>query len=68
MNKVVHNQDEKRAIETRDRILAEKNLDYIGRFSLLSTVLMILVGLGQIFVIRSLFEEKGYLRKIFKFM
>lgn len=65
--RVVHNQDEKRAIERRDRVLVDNNLKYINRFSLLSTFLMIAVGFGQIMIIRSLFDEKSRLRKLFKF-
>ncbi|XP_053211575.1 transmembrane emp24 domain-containing protein 1-like [Panonychus citri] len=64
--KIVHSQDERRAIERRDRVLVDNNSKTINRFSFVSTLLMIVVGLGQIMVIRSLFDEKSHLRKIFK--
>jgi len=63
---MVHSQDERRVIEKRDRKLVEQNFTFINRFSLLSTFVMIMVGLIQLFVIRSLFQEKDYLKKLFK--
>lgn len=63
---MVHSQDERRVIEKRDRKLVEQNFTFINRFSLLSTFVMIMIGLIQLFVIRSLFQEKDYLKKLFK--
>jgi len=64
--RVSHEQEIRRAIETRDRNVAEQNYDYVNRFSMVSIVVMIFVGLLQLYMIRSLFENKSYIRKIFK--
>lgn len=64
--KVVHAQDERRAIERRDRNLVEKNFEYVNRFSVASILLFGIIGLLQVFMIRSLFEEKSVLKNMFK--
>lgn len=66
MIRVSHEQEQRRAVETRDRNIAEQNYDYVNRFSMMSIGVMITVGLVQIYLIRSLFETKSYLKKIFK--
>lgn len=63
---VTHEQEIRRAVETRDRNIAESNYDYINRFSMVSIAIMFFVGLLQIYLIRSLFENKSYIKKIFK--
>ena len=62
--KIVHSQDERRAIEKRDRSIVEHNLSFINGFSLLSTVLMIVVGVVQIVTIKSLFEQKSFIKNL----
>ena len=64
--KVVHSQDEWRAIEKRDRTIAELNFDFINRFSILSILVFIAVAVTQLFVIRSLFEDKGFVRDMMR--
>lgn len=64
--KVTHKQAERRGVETRDRNIAEQNYDYVNRFSWLSITVMIVVGALQLYMIRSLFETKSYVKKIFK--
>ncbi|XP_054162748.1 transmembrane emp24 domain-containing protein 1-like [Oppia nitens] len=64
--RVSHEQEIRRAIETRDRNIAESNYDYVNRFSMVSIMVMIGVGLIQIYMIRSLFETKSVIKKFFK--
>ncbi|RWS17401.1 transmembrane emp24 domain-containing protein 1-like protein [Dinothrombium tinctorium] len=64
--KVEHYQNERQAIERRDRIIAEKNFNYINRFSFLSVLFMIILGVLQIVIIRSLFEEKSFIKRWIK--
>ncbi|CAG2162828.1 unnamed protein product [Oppiella nova] len=66
MIRVTHEQEIRRAVENRDRNIAESNYDYVNRFSMLSIGVMFSVGLVQIYLIRSLFENKSYVKKIFK--
>jgi len=64
--RVTHEQEVRRALESRDRNVAEQNHDYVNRFSMVSIFVMISVGLLQLYMIRSLFENKSYVKKIFK--
>lgn len=64
--RIEHAQNDRRAIERRDRNIVEQNFDYVNRFSVMSLALFAIVGLLQVFMIRSLFEEKSVLKRIFK--
>ncbi|KAI1290397.1 Transmembrane emp24 domain-containing protein 5 [Halotydeus destructor] len=64
--KIQHAQDERQAVERRDRNIVEKNFEYVNRFSIMSILLLAFVGTLQVFLIRSLFEEKSVLKKLFK--
>ena len=64
--RVTHQQEIRRAIETRDRNIAESNYDYVNRFSMLSIFVMLFVGFLQLYLIRSLFETKSLIKKVFK--
>lgn len=66
MTRVTHEQEVRRAVETRDRNIAESNYDYVNRFSMVSIALMLAVGLLQLYLIRSLFETKSLIKKVFK--
>lgn len=46
--------------------MAEQNYDYVNRFSMASIAVMFFVGLLQLYMIRSFFDDKNYLRKVFK--
>ncbi|XP_029841084.3 transmembrane emp24 domain-containing protein 5 [Ixodes scapularis] len=68
MDKVKHFQDTMRAHEARDRNIQEHNFIRVNQFSLLFIVVMLGVGAVQVIMVRSLFEERSRLRKVFKFM
>lgn len=66
LTKVVHAQEEHRAVERRDRNVVEQNFEYVNRFSLISIIAFILVALTQLIFIRSFFDDKSVIRKYFK--
>ncbi|XP_064477387.1 transmembrane emp24 domain-containing protein 1-like [Ornithodoros turicata] len=66
LNRVEHFQDQKKASETRDRNLQEHNFTRVNNFSILFIVVMLAVGAVQVVMIRSLFDERSKLHKIFK--
>ncbi|XP_035213420.1 transmembrane emp24 domain-containing protein 5-like [Stegodyphus dumicola] len=68
LSKIKHHQDQLKAIESRDRNLQEHNFTRVNQFSMLIIVVMIVVGTVQVFMVRSLFEEKSKLHKIFKLL
>lgn len=61
--RVGHEQEERRAIERRDRNIVEANFEYINRFSLLTTVVTLIVLLVQLVFIKSFFDDSSILRK-----
>uniref|UniRef100_G3MSC9 GOLD domain-containing protein n=2 Tax=Amblyomma TaxID=6942 RepID=G3MSC9_AMBMU len=68
LNQVTHYQDTKRAHEARDRNVQEHNFTRVNQFSMLFIVVMLTVGAIQVFMVRSLFEERSRLRKIFQYL
>lgn len=66
--KLVHHQNEWRAIENRDRSIAELNFEYINRFSIIAILVFIVVALTQLFAIRSLFEDKNFVKGMLRKM
>lgn len=63
---VVHFQNERQAIERRDRNIIEETYSYVNKFSLLTIFVMMFVSLMQIIVIRNLFEEKNFFTKLLR--
>ena len=61
--KVVHSQEERRAIERRDRNIVEQNFEYVNRFSLYSILAFVSVAITQLLLIRSFFDNQSVLRK-----
>ncbi|XP_023226135.1 transmembrane emp24 domain-containing protein 5-like [Centruroides sculpturatus] len=68
LNKMKHFQDQKRAIEARDRSVQEHNFTRVNFYSILAICVMLCVGAVQVLTIRSLFEDKSKLHKIFKLL
>ncbi|KAH9383080.1 hypothetical protein HPB48_023810 [Haemaphysalis longicornis] len=68
LNQVKHYQDVKRAHEARDRNVQEHNFIRVNQFSMLFIVVMLSVGAVQVVMVRSLFEERSRLRKIFQYL
>ncbi|KAK7099266.1 transmembrane emp24 domain-containing protein 5-like [Littorina saxatilis] len=52
--------------EARDRNIAEANFNRINNFSAFQLFIMVTVGLTQVLMIRSLFQEKSTSRAVFK--
>ncbi|KAB7502814.1 Transmembrane emp24 domain-containing protein 1 [Armadillidium nasatum] len=59
-------QDQLRAFEARDRNIAENNYSRVNRMSLLNLAVMLVTGLIQVLLLRSLFDEKSRLHKLWK--
>lgn len=68
LTKVKHFQDQLRAIETRDRNLQEHNFTRVNQFSIVIICVMVIVGAVQVLMLKSLFEEKSKLHRIFKLL
>ena len=66
MTKTRHLQEQIRAHEFRDRTIAEHNFERINFWSFVQVIVMIVAGLSQVLMIRSIFDEKSPIRKIFK--
>ena len=63
LDKSQQNQNMLRAHEMRDRSVQESNFERVNFWSAIQLGLMITVGLVQVILIRSLFEEKSTLSK-----
>lgn len=66
LDKMGQNLDKSRNLQTvlkmyeaRDRNIVESNFDRVNMFSGIQLAVMLLVGLVQVFLIRSLFEDKS---------
>lgn len=68
LNQVKHYQDQMRAHEARDRNIQEHNFIRVNQFSLLFIVVMLGVGAVQVIMVRSLFEERSRLHKLFRLL
>jgi len=66
ITKTRHLQEQIRAHEFKDRSIAERNFERINFWSLIHAIVMIVAGLSQVLMIRSIFDEKSPIRKIFK--
>lgn len=66
LTKVVHAQEEHRAVERRDRNIVEQNFEYVNRFSILLIGAFIAVAMTQLLFIRAFFDDKSPIRKYFK--
>lgn len=52
--------------EARDRNIVEQNFDRVNFFSGLHSAVMIIVGLIQVYLIRSLFDDKSKVSGLMK--
>jgi len=64
ITKSKHLQEQIRAHEFRDRSIAERNFERINFWSMVHAIVMIVAGLSQVMMIRSIFDEKSPVRKI----
>lgn len=61
-----HLQEQIRAHEFRDRSIAEHNFERVNFWSIVQVFIMVGAGLTQVVMIRSIFDEKSPIRKLFK--
>ena len=61
-----HFQDQLRAVEYRDRSMAEHNFENVNFWSVCHMTIMIIAGLCQVILVRSLFDEKSSIHGIWK--
>ena len=59
-------QEQIRAHEFRDRSIAERNFERVNFWSFVQCGIMIVAGFAQVIMIRSIFDEKSPVRKIFR--
>ncbi|XP_058495380.1 transmembrane emp24 domain-containing protein 5 [Solea solea] len=62
LSKSVQIQTVLRAFEARDRNIQESNFDRVNLWSVINLILMMLVSAVQVYVVRSLFEDKRKIR------
>ena len=63
MIKIVHLQEERRAIERRDRNVVEQNFEYVNRLNFYSILALVSVALTQLMLIRGFFDDQSIIRK-----
>uniref|UniRef100_T1JJH8 GOLD domain-containing protein n=1 Tax=Strigamia maritima TaxID=126957 RepID=T1JJH8_STRMM len=66
LNKVKHIQDQLRAFEARDRNIQEHNFYQVNTWSMTQIVIMLVVGAIQVLMVRSLFDDRSRVHKIWK--
>lgn len=59
-------QDVMRAHEARDRNFIEGNFELVNRWSIIQVFIMVLVGGLQVYMVRSLFDDKNRVHQIWK--
>ena len=59
-------QDQIRNFEARDRNTAENNYERVNFWSAVHIVILMLTGIVQVIMVRSLFDEKSTLRRLWK--
>ncbi|XP_020774549.1 transmembrane emp24 domain-containing protein 5 [Boleophthalmus pectinirostris] len=62
LSKSVHIQTVLRAFEARDRNLQESNFDRVNFWSITNLIVMVIVSAVQVYLVRSLFEDKRKIR------
>lgn len=66
VNKVKHLQKTVSTNEARDRYIAEENFTKVNSFSVVQVVIMIMVGIVQVVMVRSLFEDNSKVNRILR--
>lgn len=65
-NRIKHMQDQLRAYEARDRNIQEHNYDRVNNWSMIQITLMACVGAVQVVMVRSLFDDKSRMHRLWK--
>lgn len=66
LTKVRHTQDMFKSYEARDRNVAEENFFKVNSFSLVQVLVMVAVGIIQVIMVRSLFDDGSKVHMIWK--
>lgn len=66
LKKAKHFQDLLKSTEARDRNVAEENYFKVNTFSLIQLILMLVVGIIQVIMVKSLFDDRSKVHKIWK--
>lgn len=66
LKKARHFQDILKSTEARDRNVAEENYFKVNTFSLIQLLLMFFVGIVQVIMVKSLFDDSSKVHKIWK--
>lgn len=66
LNKVEYHQAILRAYEARDRAIMNANFDRVSFWSLLNSIVLVGVGVLQVYMIRSFFEENSKIGKMLR--
>uniref|UniRef100_A0A0N5B182 GOLD domain-containing protein n=1 Tax=Syphacia muris TaxID=451379 RepID=A0A0N5B182_9BILA len=66
LNEVEYYQSVERAYEARDRAIMNANYDRVNFWSIINSILLVTVGLLQVFVIRSLFDESSKVNRFLR--
>lgn len=66
LNKVQHLQDTIKSHEARDRNIAEENFFRVNSWSMIQICVMVVVGLIQVIMLKSLFDDKSRAHNIWK--
>lgn len=66
LNKVQHLQDTIKSHEARDRNIAEENFFKVNTWSMIQIVLMVIVGMIQVVMLKSLFDNTSKAHNIWK--
>ncbi|VDK65310.1 unnamed protein product [Onchocerca ochengi] len=66
LNKIEYHQSLLRAYEARDRSVMNANLERVTLWSFINSTVLIIVGLLQVYMIRSLFEDNSKLGQLLR--
>jgi len=66
MEKARHLQDLIRVTDLKDRTLAEHNFERVNFMSIVYLIVLVVSGLAQVLLLRSLFDEKSKINPLWK--
>lgn len=66
LNRIRHLQEVLKSIEARDRNVVEESFFKVNTYSMVQLILMVAVGMIQVVMVRSLFDEKSRAHRLWK--
>ena len=66
INKAKHQQDLIRITDLKDRSIMEHNFERVNTMSMFYVVVLIVAGISQVVLVRSLFDEKSKINPLWK--